>query len=131
MQNLVLAGTEYTPLINFDSNQNILTITGNSYPEDTTTFYAPIFSWLHAYFQQVSQETDVIFNIELAYFNSSSSKVLFDLFDLINQKAFNQAIPIDVYWRYDPEDEDTLEYGRDFETEFRAIVFHFAENSAH
>lgn len=127
MQNLSLAATEFTPVVNFDCQMNELTLRGNSYLEDPSAFYAPVFAWLQEYLGQVKPDTEVLVNVEIAYFNSSSSKVLLDFFDLLNDKAFNDAIPIDINWYYDPEDPDMLEYGEDFQADFRAMKFRFIE----
>lgn len=127
MQNLSLAATEFTPAVNFDCQANQLTLRGNSYPEDPSTFYAPVFAWLREYLVHVKPDTEVLVDVEIAYFNSSSSKVLLDFFDLLNDKAFNEAIPIDINWYYDPEDPDMLEYGEDFQADFRAMRFKFIE----
>jgi hypothetical protein len=127
MQNLSLAATEFTPVVNFDCQTNQLTLRGNSYPEDPSTFYAPVFAWVQEYLAQVDPDTEVLVNVEIAYFNSSSSKVLLDFFDLLNDKAFNDAVPVDINWYYDPEDPDMLEYGEDFQADFRAMKFEFIE----
>ena len=46
---------------------------------------------------------------------------------MLNAKAFNGAIPIDINWYYDPEDPEMLEYGKDFQADFRAMKFQFIE----
>ena len=125
MQNFSRDATQFTPCISFDCQSNELTLRGNSYPEDPAAFYAPVFAWLREYLGQLEYDAEVRVNIEIAYFNSSSSKVLLDFFDLLNDKAFNEAVPIDVNWYYDPDDPDMLEYGEDFQSDFRAMKFRF------
>ncbi len=127
MQNLSLAATQFTPKVEFDSQKNVLTMRGNSYPEDPAVFYGSVFAWLRDYFAQLSPDAEVLVNVEIAYFNSSSSKMLLDFFELLNDKAFNDAVPIDINWYYDPEDPDMLEYGEDFRADFQAMKFSFIE----
>jgi hypothetical protein len=46
---LDIEATSRTPAVSFDFNQNHLKITGQSYPEDVTEFYGPVFTTLDAY----------------------------------------------------------------------------------
>ena len=123
MENLVFQETEYTPGIYFDSEQNVLEIKGKSYPENTTAFYAPVFSWLQEYFSQLKTD-EITVNIEIVYFNSSSSKVLLDFFDSLQEVVF-RGIQVVVNWLYEQGDDDMREYGEEFEADFRGITFNF------
>ena len=49
MQNLSIPATARTPAIDFDFGKNRLKLSGESYPEDVTEFYNPVFSALDAY----------------------------------------------------------------------------------
>ena len=49
MQNLVIPAAARTPAIHFDFSTNHLKVSGESYPEDVTEFYKPVFSALDAY----------------------------------------------------------------------------------
>ena len=123
MENLIIEATDYTPALSFDYHNNILEIRGISYPENTSTFYAPVFSWLEEYFSQL-QGDQIIVNIEIIYFNSGSSKVLLDFFDLLDEAAF-RGIKVTVNWVYEEDDKDMLEYGEEFMADFRRLEFHF------
>jgi SiaC family regulatory phosphoprotein len=46
MQNLVIPAAARTPAIHFDFSSNHLKVSGESYPEDVTEFYKPVFSVL-------------------------------------------------------------------------------------
>jgi hypothetical protein len=128
MDKFVIDATEYTPYICFDPDQHVLDIKGKSYPENTTTFYEPVFKWLVRYFPQLTDE-EVTVNIEIIYFNSSSSKILLDFFDLLDEAAF-RGVDITVNWFYEPDDEDMREYGEEFEEDFRTLRFQFVERTA-
>ncbi|GAK59363.1 hypothetical protein U27_06347 [Candidatus Vecturithrix granuli] len=127
MENLIIHATEYTPHIAFDVEKNILEIKGYSYPENAMAFYAPMFDWLHGYFSRLKSQADILLNIEIIYFNSSSSKVLLDLFDLLNEQTLNKGIQSTVNWIYEEEDEDMLEFGQEFQEDFPSITFHFVK----
>ena len=76
MHNIKLEATKYTPEINLDTNGTI-SLVGKSYPENTFEFYAPMMEWLEEYFNENSADKTVV-NMEIIYFNSSSSKLFFD-----------------------------------------------------
>ncbi|MDM8525188.1 DUF1987 domain-containing protein [Desulfococcaceae bacterium HSG8] len=120
MENLNIETTKYTPGISFDCKKNILEIIGESYPENIAEFYAPVFDWLEEYLGQLKDKQDVIINMELVYFNSSSSKVLLDFFDLM-EDAVGNGKNIKVNWIYEEEDEDTLEFGKEFQEDFEEL----------
>jgi hypothetical protein len=125
MENLFIEATEYTPKIFFDCKNNILEITGSSYPENASAFYVPIFSWLEKYFPK-QEGGEVTVNIEIIYFNSSSSRILLSFFDLLNEAVFKEII-ITVHWIYEKGDEDMLEFGKEFQEDYGGLVFNFVQ----
>jgi len=125
MENLNISATKSSPKINFDAQTNILSISGESYPENTTQFYEPMFVWLEKFIKDFKAE-EVIFNIELIYFNSSSSKVLMDLFDIL-EDACEDGKNIIVNWIYDEDNEASLEYGEDFAEDMESLTFNLVE----
>ena len=122
MENLRFEATKFTPDICFDCENDVLEIRGESYPENIAEFYAPVFSWLRRYIGQLEDDKTVTVNMELVYFNSSSSKVLLDFFDLL-EEASNDGKQIVVSWIYEEEDDDSLEFGEDFQEDFEDLSF--------
>ncbi len=127
MENLSIEKTKFTPEIMFDSSLRVLNIKGESYPENTSAFYKPVFKWIKEYFSDVSKEKTIV-NIELYYFNSSSSKVLMNLFEELDNAA-EKGGKIAVNWIYDPEDEDSLEFGEEFAEDVSHIEFLLSRKS--
>ena len=125
MENLEIAATKSSPEINFNSESNILTLLGESYPENTAKFYGPVFHWLERYLNSIENQ-EVSMNIELIYFNSSSSKVLFDIFELF-ENACHHGKNISVNWIYDKDNDAALEYGEDFAAELEYLKFNLLE----
>lgn len=121
MENLIIAPGKYTPEIFFDSQNHALRISGESYSENVAEFYSPVFCWLEEYLHTVENQ-DIVFEIELIYFNSSSSKVLLDLFDML-ELAVKEGKKIMINWIYDGEDEDALELGYEFKEDFKMLPF--------
>ncbi len=121
MEILKIEPTKYTPEIYFDAEKNILSIIGESYPENTADFYAPVFSWLKKYLKQAGNE-NITVHIELTYFNSSSSKILLDFFDMF-EEATGDGRQIMINWVYEKEDEETHQYGEEFQEDFESLTF--------
>lgn len=121
MEKLSIEATSYTPGILFDPESNILTIEGDSYPENTAEFYEPVFTWLEN-FQKNPEEQELQVHIEIIYFNSSSSKVLMNVFDILENEA-KKGKQITVDWIYDEENEHSLEYGEEFLEDLDTLKF--------
>jgi len=117
MENLRLEATKYTPEVILDINGTI-SLVGKSYPENTFEFYAPMMEWLEKYFEEAPAPTTVV-NMEIIYFNSSSSKLFFDFFDLLEENAKKNKIEIN--WIYDEENESAEEAGEDFIEDFEDL----------
>lgn len=115
METLKIAETKYTPAISMHPNGDI-SIIGKSYPENTFEFYEPIMKWVENYFASGFKRLEV--NMEITYFNSSSSKLFFDFFDLLEENNNNDIV---VSWIYDEENESALEAGEDFKDDFEGL----------
>ena len=117
MENLKFEATKYTPEINLETTGTI-SLVGKSYPENTFEFYAPMIAWLEEYFDGNAAQKTVV-NMEIIYFNSSSSKLFFDFFDLLEENSKEHEIQIN--WIYDEENESAEEAGEDFIEDFEEL----------
>jgi hypothetical protein len=117
MENLHIKATRYTPEIDLNTNGKI-SIKGKSYPENTFEFYTPMMLWLKEYLEKEPAEKIVV-DMEIIYFNSSSSKLFFDFFDLLEENV--PAHAIEINWIYDEENESALEAGEDFVEDFENL----------
>ena len=124
MENLHIEATKYTPEITLDAKNGIIDIRGKSYPENTFEFYKPVMEWLEKYFDGNAKEKTVV-NMEIIYFNSSSSKLFFDLFDLLDEAK--EKYDIEINWIYDPENESAEEAGEDFIEDFEDLNIKLVE----
>lgn len=125
MENLILEETKYTPLINLDAQKGIFELVGKSYPENTFEFYKPMMDWVEEYFKDNEQEKTVV-NLEIIYFNSSSSKLFFDFFDLL-EESHNNGKYIEINWIFDEENEAAEEAGEDFKEDFEDLNFNLVQ----
>jgi hypothetical protein len=78
MDNLYIAPTPSSPEVDFKFDTRILSLRGESYPENAAAFYGDIVAKLREFLATQSEITLEV-NIALAYFNSSSTKMLFNL----------------------------------------------------
>lgn len=125
MENLIIEETKYTPSINLNVEKGIFELVGKSYPENTFEFYKPMMDWVEEYFEGNNKDKTII-NMEIIYFNSSSSKLFFDFFDLV-EEAHNGKKNIDINWIYDEENEAALEAGEDFKEDFENLNFNLVQ----
>ncbi|MCK5169344.1 MAG: DUF1987 domain-containing protein [Bacteroidales bacterium] len=116
MESIALEGTPKTPTVNMDGGTGIVEIKGRSIPENSIEFYRPIVEWLEDYSKEPQELTTV--NIQLEYFNTSSSKCILDVFKKLEaiKKARNEVV---INWYYEEDDEDMLEAGEDYESIIR------------
>ena len=123
MESISIEGTPKTPSVSFDANTGIIEIKGRSIPENSIEFYRPLVEWLEEYSKEPQKLTTV--NIQLEYFNTSSSKCILDVFKKLEtiKKAKNEVI---INWYYEEDDEDMLEAGEDYESIIR-ITFKMIE----
>lgn len=113
MELLNIEGTPKTPTVNFDSANGVLEIKGRSIPENAIEFYKPLVDWLSEY-ANASKSTTVV-NIQLEYFNTSSSKCILDVFKKLEAIQNSKLSGININWYYEEDDEDMLEAGEDYQ----------------
>lgn len=124
MENLTIVQTQYTPNIILDADKDLIEIRGKSYPENTFEFYKPVMDWMEEYFKCYDKKKTTV-NMEIIYFNSSSSKLFFDLFDLLDEAK--EKCDIEVNWIFDKENESAKEAGEDFIDDFKDLNIRLVE----
>ncbi|MBD8494212.1 DUF1987 domain-containing protein [Pseudomonas syringae] len=121
MDNFFVEATATSPEVDFRFDQHVLSLKGESYPENAAAFYAPVVQRLRDFLAQCSGAS-ITANIALAYFNSSSTKMLFSIFDTLDAAA-GAGNTIVVNWYYDEEDETIFEFGEELKADFTALTF--------
>lgn len=121
MQNLFIAATPSTPEIDFRFDQHLLLIKGESYPENASAFYGGLLERVQQYLAQC-RAANIELNVSLAYFNSSSTKLLFSMFDAFHQAA-QAGNRITLNWFHDADDDTLYEFGQELHADYPAIHF--------
>ena len=112
MDKITIEGTSKTPTIIFDSEAGLLELKGRSIPENSIEFYKPVVESLDKYSHEPKDKTSV--NIQLEYFNTSSSKCILDLFKKL-ETIHKTGKDVVINWFYEEDDEDMLEAGEDYQ----------------
>jgi hypothetical protein len=99
------------PEIFFNYKTGACEIAGESYPENATEFYRPIIEWLSEYMFALHKPIQL--NFKLYYFNTTSSKPLYDLLMLLKQYQ-DKGGQISINWYYEEWDIDLFEEVEDF-----------------
>lgn len=100
-----------SPAVNFDAKTGQLTMSGESYPENTFEFYAPVIGWLKEFV--AGTDIPVVLTLELAYLNTGSVKCLMDIFDVL-EDAWQEGRQVSVIWRYHQKNTRALETAEEF-----------------
>ena len=111
MNTIKIMGTDDTPTVILDAENEIFEISGRSFPEDVTAFYEPIIRWLDEYASNPNPKT--VFTFKLVYFNTASSKLLLDILMKLEQ-MHEDGKEMLVRWYYPEDDEDMQEAGEEY-----------------
>jgi hypothetical protein len=122
MKNLSVKKTTNTPEISFNGNKFI--IQGRSITENSFEFYEPVLKWITEYKDNPFEETIVEINLE--YFNTSTSKFLIEILKLFKSIQDNNKGKIIIKWCYENDDLELKETGEDFE-DLLEIPFEYVE----
>ena len=124
MQDLIIEETKFTPQVEMLYEKGYITIRGKSYPENTFEFYKPVFEWMENYFDGKVKETTTV-DLEIIYFNSSSSKLFFDFFDFLDENKDKTLLKIN--WLYDKANEPSFEIGEGYQEDFEELSIKLIE----
>lgn len=113
MENKIIKGSRgvyFIPTVNFSAETGVCELAGESFLEDTVEFYGPLIDWLKEY---IKTGKSLTFNFKLTYFNTSSSRSILDILNLLksHEKAGGE---VTVNWHYDERDIDMEEEIEDY-----------------
>ena len=116
MKNLIIEAvpdSPYYPEVIFDASTGVCEMNGESYMEEAYKFYSPLIDWIREY---SLEGNDITLNLKLTYFNTSSSRLLLDMFDIL-KKSEDVGNKIKINWYYEVDDPDIKDEIEDFEIE--------------
>jgi hypothetical protein len=121
MKDLYVQRASDTPEVDFKYSLNQLNITGEAFPEDANAFFYPVLVGLEEYLK-ITDNQDIEFNFRLTYFNSASTKMIFSIFELLNDSA-SSSNRVLLNWHYDEDDDTIKEFGQDIYEDFPALDY--------
>lgn len=121
MEPLIIEPTSATPKIILDKDSGKFEIGGKSFPEESRSFYEPVFSWLEEYAKDPNEET--LFEFKMEYFNSSSSLIILEILNVLDT-ILKQEKKVDVLWNHLEIDEDMYDAGEEY-SELVKVPFSF------
>ena len=105
--------TTSTPELTLDQKTRTVFIRGESYPENSFEFFAPLIQWIK---DEVSGDLPLKLSLQISYMNSSSTKCILDILDLLDE-AHGEGRITSVVWLYDLENPRSLELAEEFKEE--------------
>lgn len=121
MDTLYIEATKSSPLVKHDVESNTLEIIGECYPENAVKFFAPVFEWLENELNNPDSPPLTV-NMNISYFNSSTSKALMNFFDML-EEGYEKGKKIKVNWIYMEENETAEECGEEFQEDLESLPF--------
>jgi len=123
MENIKKEKGQRTPAVDFNKNGE-LRIEGRSTPENALEFYEVLIAWLKDF--KKTKPANLNLHVSLEFFNTSSGKLLINMFKLI-EKFKNDGFEPNIFWYYDEVDEDMFQAGQDYQSIVRT-PFHVVQN---
>jgi len=111
MKPLHIKATDDSPEIVLNREESRFEISGKSLPEDVSSFFKPVMTWLEDYQKNPLDETHV--SVRLSYFNTASSKLLLDIF-LILEEIREAGKNVEINWYYPYYDEEMKDAGEEY-----------------
>ena len=111
MNDLNIEGTQSTPSIRTNGEAGIVTMRGDSYPENSFDMFAPVMDWIEAYLRDSGRK--LVLDLHLLYLNTSSVKAMMDILDMF-EDAHREGREVEVNWYYDEQNERVAELAEEF-----------------
>jgi len=118
------AKTNNTPYVLIDEENGYMRIEGECYLEDILNFFKEISEWLEGYLS--SDFARLTFDCALEYFNSSTTKLLYNMLRVMD-KAAGDKNRVVVNWIADKDNDIIIECGEDFMDEMKNLAFNLVE----
>jgi hypothetical protein len=112
MRKLFIKETLNSPKVLFDPSKKRYEISGKSFPENSKTFYQPVFDWINEV-QDSHNGEKIILSLTFEYISSSSVITLKQLLSKIKLLS-EKGLDIEVLWHYDKADLDIKEIGEEY-----------------
>ncbi|GGW99846.1 hypothetical protein GCM10007242_00720 [Pigmentiphaga litoralis] len=111
MSNLTIPGSQSTPEITADWDAGLLSMQGDSYPENSFELFGPVIDWVERFVADCDKPLRL--ELRLLYLNTSSIRAVMDIFDTL-EEAHQRGRDVAVNWHYDHRNERVAELAEEF-----------------
>jgi hypothetical protein len=106
-----IEATQSSPAIIANAEKGTLEMRGDSYPENSFEFFAPVVGWIQSHLEDPSHK--LVLELHLLYLNTSSVKVMMDIFDLL-EESYGHGRTVAVNWYYEADNARIAELAEEF-----------------
>ena len=100
------------PRVCIDEEKGTIEISGRSVSPQTNEFFEPIMDYLQMYLDYKLSSIEI--TIDLEYFNTSSSRILLNLFKLAQENSEKHGYEAKVRWITENDDDGMEDAGSDY-----------------
>ena len=111
MNDFTIPGSQSSPTIQSDWERGVLSMQGDSYPENSYELFHQVFEWIERFLGEAARPLNL--ELRLLYLNTSSIKAMMDIFDLL-EAAYRDGKNVAVNWYYDRRNERVVELAEEF-----------------
>ena len=111
MNDFSIPGSQSTPAIQSDWEKGIVSMQGDSYPENSYELVDQGYGWVERFRGEATHPRSL--ELRLLYLNTSSIKAMMDIFDLL-EAASQEGRQVAVNWYYDIRNERVVELAEEF-----------------
>lgn len=111
MDNLVIPQSSSSPAISADWNTGVISMKGDSYPENSFELFQPLIDWVEAFLAQANRPLQL--DLELVYLNTSSIRSMMDIFDQM-EVAHKKGQTVNARWIYEAANERVGQLAEEF-----------------
>lgn len=111
MKSLLIEATSATPRVAFDWEAGQMSIRGESYPENSFSFFNPVLEAVTHFLAETDRPLRL--DVALTYLNTSSVKCIMDVLDMLDD-AHRKGRAVEVNWYCDPENDRAVEVAEEF-----------------
>ena len=112
--------TNTSPYVLIDEENSYIQFEGESFLEDAISFFKEINDWLREYLH--SDFTDLTFDCGMDYFNSSTTKQIYNMLRIMDRYAPGKDVVVNWIVK-SPENDILIECGEDFREEMENLEF--------
>src|SRR3546814_5829315 len=120
MNDFSIPGSPSTPAIQSDWEKGIVSMQGDSYPENSYELCHQVYEWIERFLGEAAHPLNL--ELRLLYLNTSSIKAMMDIFDLL-EAAYHEGRQVAVNWYYDIRNERVVELAEVFKEDCTSPFF--------